>query len=287
MAGRFSYSRGTGLQDPWFRIGSVEIGSAALLALVCGVVLVVGAFVPQFLAWLALWPGAVWSGEVWRIVTWPLASLVNPWSVFSIAIVGWVGTRIEVATGRARMAFLLGLLIFGVGLFATAIGVDLAGVRQLAFVLVLLSIADYPKASFFGIPVWVLGAAFVAISILQYVQQRLEGELLVFLFALVLGAITARSVGLLSQYDFIPRIPLPSSLSGTPRRTTRKSGNAPLRNHRGKVVDGPWAQSAPPADTAASQAELDLLLDKISESGLDSLSKQERQRLNELSKKLR
>ncbi|MEY4607556.1 MAG: hypothetical protein RLY45_2316, partial [Actinomycetota bacterium] len=37
----------------------------------------------------------------------------------------------------------------------------------------------------------------------------------------------------------------------------------------------------------AEQAELDSLLDKTSASGLDSLSRTEKSRLNELSKKLR
>ena len=40
-------------------------------------------------------------------------------------------------------------------------------------------------------------------------------------------------------------------------------------------------------ETAAAQAELDRLLDKISADGLDSLSAEEKQRLNELSKRLR
>ena len=49
-------------------------------------------------------------------------------------------------------------------------------------------------------------------------------------------------------------------------------------------TDRPAASSA---DTAALQAELDALLDKISSSGLDSLTNAEKQRLNELSKRLR
>ena len=41
------------------------------------------------------------------------------------------------------------------------------------------------------------------------------------------------------------------------------------------------------ADVAADQAELDSLLDKISESGMDGLSADEKRRLNELSKRMR
>ena len=43
----------------------------------------------------------------------------------------------------------------------------------------------------------------------------------------------------------------------------------------------------PPPPSAADQAELDALLDKIGAQGMDSLSKDEKQRLNDLSKRLR
>ena len=42
-----------------------------------------------------------------------------------------------------------------------------------------------------------------------------------------------------------------------------------------------------PVATAADQAELDALLDKIGAAGMDALSSSEKARLNELSKKLR
>ena len=48
------------------------------------------------------------------------------------------------------------------------------------------------------------------------------------------------------------------------------------------------APTAPPVGpSAADQAELDGLLDKIGASGMDSLSGAEKKRLNELSKRLR
>ena len=39
MAGRFAYSKPNrrGPNDPWFRIGTLDIGSAALLGLMCAV----------------------------------------------------------------------------------------------------------------------------------------------------------------------------------------------------------------------------------------------------------
>jgi hypothetical protein len=62
------------------------------------------------------------------------------------------------------------------------------------------------------------------------------------------------------------------------------------------VVEGPWtrrptpptALPQPPGGPSVSdQVELDNLLDKISASGMDGLTDDEKRRLNELSKRLR
>jgi uncharacterized protein DUF6576 len=61
------------------------------------------------------------------------------------------------------------------------------------------------------------------------------------------------------------------------------------KSNRPTVVEGPWG--TPPAMTnqpsAADQTALDALLDKIAATGMDSLSGEEKRRLNDLSKKLR
>ena len=67
MAGRFSYSRPErrGATDPWFRIGEVDIGSAALLAILCAFsILVYGLEPPDkpILTSLALIPEKVLDG---------------------------------------------------------------------------------------------------------------------------------------------------------------------------------------------------------------------------------
>lgn len=52
------------------------------------------------------------------------------------------------------------------------------------------------------------------------------------------------------------------------------------------MVAGPWG-GEPTGPSPLEQAELDVLLDKIGEGGLDSLNKMERKRLDELSRKMR
>ena len=74
------------------------------------------------------------------------------------------------------------------------------------------------------------------------------------------------------------------------RRLVQRLAARERRRTGGQVVEGPWSAPAPPqstADAAAAQVELDALLDKISATGLDSLTTDEKRRLNELSKRLR
>lgn len=279
--------RGTG--DPWFRLGDIEVGSAALLALGSGISMIVWAIVPEFIASLALFPDAVRSGEFWRIVTWPLANSASIWTVIAVALLWLIGTQLEVQVGRVPMAKLLVATTIISGLLGTALDVGDAGVRSIEFVILLLYVAQHPHARFFfGIPGWVLGAVFVGIQVLGLVGTRSFSALLFFLLTLVVGAIAGRSVGLLQHFSFIPAVP--SARNRRPKRkASRNNKGAPTRNHRGKVVEGPWSAPAPPSasNDAAAHEELDALLDKIHASGIDSLSKAEKQRLNDLSKRLR
>lgn len=288
MAGRFSYSPYGELQNPWFRLGKIGIGSAAFVALSCAVMMVIGAFVPQILFRLSLSPFDVRSGQIWRVVTWPLASEVGFFPALAIVFLWLIGTQLEVQIGRNRMAFLLGVMTVIIGVLATTISAPIAGVWMLEFVVILLFIADNPNRPFlFGIPGWVLGAFLLAIQVLQLIQYRERRQLLLLVLTLLIGLLIGRAIGLLGNYPWIPRLPLPAGLSGQRKVTiSRRSKDAPRRNHRGEVISGPWAPE-PPSTNASDQVELDGLLDKISASGLESLSKKEKQRLNELSKKLR
>ena len=162
------------------------------------------------------------------------------------------------------------------------------GLSLLASVMFVIFAVQYPQQPFFfGIPAWVLALVFVGIDVLRYVGDRLWGQLLLLLSAIAVGVVTVRQWGYAERLEFVPRLSSGQKRPAPKRQKTRKP-----RRSSGKatVVDGPWADApAPPssADSAAAQAELDALLDKISASGLDSLSNDEKRRLNELSKRLR
>ncbi len=82
---------------------------------------------------------------------------------------------------------------------------------------------------------------------------------------------------------WIPRV------GGPPKRKSVSSGrpkrSKPVAASPSAVITGPWG--APSSQSSTDQIELDMLLDKISATGMASLSRQEKQRLNELSKRLR
>ena len=302
MAGRFSYSRPErrGATDPWFRIGEIDIGSAAFLAILCAISVLIYGLEPvdkPILRRLALIPDDVWSGQVWRLVTWPLANGFDQrllWTAVAIALLWYFGGRLEEQIGRVRMTVLLVALIVLPGIVGTLLDLPTYGVRSIELAILLIFIAEYPNIRFFfGIPAWVLGLVYVVTDILQISGSRSNDQLLFYLASLVIAAIAARAVGMLSAYPWIPQIPLPDALTGTRSSGPRRSARGKVRGKRGgkpRVVEGPWSPpppARPSPDTAAAQAELDALLDKISAGGLESLSADEKRRLNELSKRLR
>ena len=285
MAGRYQFSRPerrTAI-DPWFRIGSLDIGSAALLALMCAVSVIVYAVEPvskPILTSLALLPSKVLDGQLWRIFTWPLANGLNTQlfsAIISIALLWFVGNRLEQQVGRSKMAGFLTAIIILPALVAVGLDLAAAGIRPVQFAILLTFSAEYPNLKFFfGIPAWVFGVVYVGADILQLTGDRAGDQLALYLISLVIAALAARSIGLLEAYPWIPRVPIGG---GAPKRPKQ------VRSATPKVVQGPWGGAAPTA--TADHAELDGLLDKISANGIDSLSKNEKQRLNELSKRLR
>jgi membrane associated rhomboid family serine protease len=303
MAGRFSFSvperRNVG--DPWFRIGALEVTTTVLVVILC----VVGMFIRAVSldAWLrlVLLPDLVREGEVWRIVTWPVANEAGLWPVITLAIFWYFGREIEGLLGRVRFGVLLLILAVLPALVGTLVDLPQAGLRPIELAVFLIFVAEYPYARFFfGIPAWAIGAVFLGIEVLQLLGDRNE-EGIIFLFVTIAAAaITTRSMGLLSSLPWIPAIPIGRS-SGKRHSSRGRSGrSSKKRGGGGEVVAGPWPSSRagpsgssrlpqppPSAEYLADQAELDSLLDKISDRGMDGLTGDEKRRLNELSKRMR
>jgi membrane associated rhomboid family serine protease len=299
MAGRFSFSvperRNAG--DPWFRIGTLEVTTTILVVLMSVAGMVLWAIDEPSWLKLVLFPDLVRDGEVWRIVTWPIANEAGLWPVLTLAIFWYFGREIEGLLGRTRFAVLLLLLTVIPGLVGTLVDLPQASLRPIELAVFLIFVGEYPFARFFfNIPGWAIGAVFLGIELLQLLNESNEDGIIFLFVTLATAAITARSMGLLSSLPWIPAIPIGRSSSGGghKRRSPRRRGGG------GEVVAGPWPstrsgparssnlpQPPPPPAYTAEQAELDALLDKISETGMDGLTSDEKRRLNELSKRMR
>ena len=185
MAGRFSFSvpERRNASDPWFRIGTLDVGTTVLVILLSVASMVLWAIggneIDSVWGHLVLIPDEVTSGQIWRVVTWPLANEPGIWEVITLAIFWYFGREIEGMLGRARFAVLLLLLTIIPGMAAVLLDITLFGLNPVELAVFLIFIAEYPFARFFfGIPAWAIGAVIVGIQVLQYLGNRQEDLIL-------------------------------------------------------------------------------------------------------------
>ncbi len=314
MPGRYDFS----LPEPpprdgWFRIGTLDVTTTALMVGLSILSWFVYAVSPNFLFKGAFVSTLVADGELWRLVTYPVVdppvgSLGFLWAVITLFFFWWVGHQVEEKAGRRPYAVLVLVMTVVPAVIVTLLGStnELSGrwsagsygliVFALAF-LVVYALENPQARGFFNLPVWVFAAAYVLLTVLQLVGDRLWAQLILSLLIIVFGVVGCRQLGMLTDYEFIPVFGnyATGSTARYDRAVSRQRRPAPKRGRGRKagkgakggptVVAGPWAEPSGPS--RLEQAELDVLLDKISEGGIESLNALERKRLNELSKKMR
>ncbi|WP_040493055.1 DUF6576 domain-containing protein [Ilumatobacter nonamiensis] len=298
--------------DGWFRVSHYDVTTVDIMTALAVASMFVKAFSEETFALLVFEGAAVRSGEVWRLVTWPIAEVPSFFAVISIAFFWSFGQQLEALFGRGR--FLMWVLAVTIipALTVTLLGLasdtfDFGGIEFGLGPLFLAGIwvyaGTYPNVRWFDvIPMWGIAAGFTVLQLLVLSDAGNTGAI-VFLLLVVAAALSAgRSLGLASAWP-IPHIPLNLDPNGRRRSRTRSVGRSkppkakrPKRGTSGQsVVEGPWKNDVPsrvpappsPAASPTDQIELDHLLDKISDQGMDALSGDEKQRLNELSKRLR
>ncbi len=301
MPGRYDFPFSSRQRDGWFRIGEVDITTTAALVGIGVLSMLLYAVDKVLLMKGALYGPLVRNGEVWRIVTWPL---VNPpdRNRFFLVILGlvftwFIGHEIEDMLGRKRFTTLVllsatipaALVCMFAATANTTIGYGLYGLDM--GLLGVIALHEPNRPFLFGIPAWVMALVYAFIDFVQLAGDRLWGTLLLDALIVVTAAIVMRQFGYLGDtLGWVPQLGGHGRHSKPTRSASGRTKPARRSGSGNRVVEGPWASPVPPAspqEVAAAQAELDDLLDKISAGGLDSLTADEKRRLNELSKRLR
>jgi len=296
---QFSVPRRRGPDDGWFRVGTFDVGTSVLVVVLGVISMFVWAADQAALRGLWLVPSTVGrgtplaikgvrQGELWRLVTWPLANEPSLSAVIILAIFWWFGRDLERAMGRVRFTWFLLVLVVVPAAIATGFALLFdafnGGASGLAFVelgVFVAFVARYPTARFFfGIPGWVIAVVFVGIDLLQYVgaQPRAWFSVLMLLITCAVGLLGIRAMGYADEATWIPRLPLPAR-DHRPARPKRRRAEAGTT-----VVSGPWSGTVP---DFVDQEEIDRLLDKVAATGLASLTKEERGRLEAASRRKR
>ena len=290
--------------DGWFRAGRYDVTTTDIL---CGL-----SVLSMFLwglfrdAWDRLWfaPVLVRDFEVWRLVTWPIATEPAIWPLLGIVFFWLFGQQLESLFGRAKFVTWVLALTIVPALILTILGplgdsIDFMiqfGLSNPFLGGIWVYAATYPGVKWFEvIPLWALAAVFTVLNLLQFTGTGATGQVIFLLVSIGVALVAGRSLGLATGWP-IPHLPLDGIGTGSSGRSRRKSKPKPKRatgsSRSGGVVQGPWKNAPapappPPPPSAADQIELDALLDKIGADGMDSLTGDEKKRLNDLSKRLR
>jgi len=258
-------------------IGGYPVYAVHYVALVFAVSMVVTALFSAFnlgplLAWLAFSSTDVLRGQFWRIFTYGLVNSPSIWFALELLMLVWFGQEVEKFFGRRKFFGLYACLYAIPPLFFTLFGLwratALAG-ESASFALFIAFATLYPNAQI----LFTLLAKWVAwILLAVYALQDLGSRDWLGLLALLATAGFAYGF-VLWQMGRLRLLPV--------GLFTRNSAARPLRETGSR---GESRRAVPPDRTAQ---EMDALLDKISHSGIHSLSASERAKLDALREKLR
>ncbi len=296
--------------DGWFRFGQYDVTTTDLLCVLSVASMFVYGISRDVFNKLVFFAPDVRSGEVWRLVTWPIAAEPAIWPLLGIVLFWLFGQQLEAMFGRNRfltwvlfVTILPAALLTGLGALNNELDFTSFefGLSTLFLGGIWVYAASYPDVRWFDIvPLWGIAAVFTLLNLLQYTGNGATGAVLFLLSACAVSLIAGRSLGLAQAWP-IPHVDLTAIGSGsgsrTPRRKKSKRRSAGSGSGSGsgqRVVEGPWTRTPPPppppsasAPSPAEEAELNALLEKVHETGLDSLTSGEKKRLNELSKRQR
>ncbi len=288
----------------WFRAGRFDVTTTDIICALAIATMFIYGFSRD--AFDKLWFAPVLvreEFELWRLVTWPIATEPAIWPLLGIVFFWLFGQQLESLFGRGKfIAWVLTLTIVPAVVLTLLGPIDTSidftvqyGLSTLFLGGIWVYAATYPGVRWFEvIPLWAIAGVFTLLNFLQYTGNDQTGQVIFLLVSVVVALVAGRSFGLATGWP-IPHLPFDGagrtrSRRSKPARRATSSGSS--RSSGQRVVEGPWTTAPPPppppaGPSPADQAELDALLDKISASGMDSLTGDEKRRLNDLSKRLR
>ncbi len=317
MARRFQLSvpKRRADDDPWFRIGTLDVTTTVFLIGLNVVGMLLYAVSKDAFVRLVMLRPLVTNGEVWRLVTWPFATVPNLNAAFMLGFFWFIGRDLEGQFGRVRFAKFIAVIAAITLLVALAVDEPIAGFRLIVTAAFIAFIAENPRRPFFfGIPAWIIGAVYVGIDFLQYLGDRQPRLIILLVAAIGTALILLRGYGWGSEVPWVPQVQIPAILGGPVRpgatstaKTRPTTGGKTKtakpdkgRRNSGTVVTGPWGERGTGTATGAAadaprlprtgpvtQADVDLVLDKVAASGLASLTDDERAVLEHASRTLR
>lgn len=289
---RFSNSGYGRSDDPWFRVGTVDVDTTSIVAglsLLSFFVFAAEGNGGPIARLLRFESGKVLNGEIWRLITWPIPNTPGIWQLLTIIIFYFLASQIERSLGRVRFAWFLAVLTVAPSLFLTitdlvsSIEGSASGLDILELGVLVAFVAYLPGVKFFfGIPGWVLVVVILALQVLDLAGLRAWYALLFLAVVVVTALLEIKAVGLAEDVAWIPKIPLPASMGGDPYRS-----QANPRQKKSKKTKLKAVPTSNPLEDQLQQIEIDDILDQVAENGLDSLSKLQRKKLENYSKEQR
>jgi membrane associated rhomboid family serine protease len=248
-------------------IAGVHVVTMALTAIAMGVAAAGPAANPWLAPLLFSWESGALQGHLWQFVTYVFVNPPSIWVLIQIVLLAVFGSEVEKFLGRTGFAwFYVALVLAGplllcvLGLF----GVDwvLAGGAYAGFGVFLAFVFLYPRAQiFFGIEARWIAAVLVGLYTLQGFAAR-----------------DPLSVGMLLWTGMVALVYLRwEGAAEFAAAALPKAEPSAKRSKRTKPARSPKAPKAPKGPDLHDS--IDPILDKISKSGIGSLTKDERERL--------
>lgn len=263
-------------EEPLFTLGEFPVRLITLLVAVQSAAMVIGSLLLSFghgewISVLAYSSTDVAHGQLWRLFTYAFVAQPDIMFLFQMLILYYFGKEVENGLGWQRFGILYaGLILLG-PLLLQAFGYagipqSAMGANDVVFAVFAAFVAIHPQAQFFfGVAARWVFLALLTIFSLHYMTIHEPSRVFVLISSSLLAIMLMRRAG------------FEDPLFGVGFRWTLPS--FPKAKAKFSVVRGGISSAASTAVKAQAkdpEVEMDLLLEKISSKGMESLSREER-----------